>query len=300
MRPIKLDLQQGGEAWLLYRRSHLMASDTAKIVGLNPYESAYDCYMEKIEGKTKFVSSAMKRGTALEPLSRSWLETKYGKKFDATVLEHPEISYMGASLDCYSEDGKELHEIKNPMSKGFYKVKEANHPNLHDIYQCQKQMLVANVNQMHIHYFDINEDHVIVEVLSFLIPIDQGMIQEIKEHEALFWKMMVDHTPPPNTKSGIEETENVEFLLIEKLLKGASEDRDEIDEVIERYKKRLIELSNGGKVKGEFVRVVPRKGSKTTNWRSVCSELKPSADLVAKYTKIGKDGYVVSFVKKKC
>lgn len=57
------------ELWLMNRKTGIGGSDVAAILGLSPWRTAVDVYMDKVSPETKEIGSvAMRRGQFLEPL----------------------------------------------------------------------------------------------------------------------------------------------------------------------------------------------------------------------------------------
>jgi len=148
----EIDTLQGSDEWLLWRRCHLTATDSSKILGRNPWASALDCYHEKLDGKKYICTPAMQRGTMLEPKARELLMSIYGINLKAKVFESVIYPYAGASFDAISDDNKIMYEIKAPgmntMNKAFKGEIEQSY-----IIQCNKQMLVMGIESMSLFYY---------------------------------------------------------------------------------------------------------------------------------------------------
>jgi hypothetical protein len=86
------------EKWLSERRRYITASDTAAILGLNPYSDAADVRMQKLTGSNKDLSSVARvvAGTYLE-----------GGIFDWFVSRRPDLA--GAVRNTELLVSKELH-----------------------------------------------------------------------------------------------------------------------------------------------------------------------------------------------
>ncbi len=99
------------EAWLEARRHLITATDISAILGLHPYKSAREVYMEK-KGLAKEVvpNQAMETGTHLEPAIASWFEKTTGKPCIETGL-HIKDDIFGATPDRLIGD-TELLECK--------------------------------------------------------------------------------------------------------------------------------------------------------------------------------------------
>jgi len=283
MKPIKVELEQGSENWLLWRRSHITASDCGAILGLSPYKTPRDVYFEKIEGNTQFKTYAMERGLALEATARDWIQIKYNQELEPGVFQHAELSYVGASLDAITPDREHIHEIKIPMDKMFNTVKGNNKPNQWDEYQCRHQLLVSELKEMHIHYFHIADDE-IQEVLTFKIDRDDEKLKSIKEHLQLFWKFMVNRTEPPLTEKDYDDVSDKEYLELETVLDTMDRESKIIETDKAATKARMLEICGEKRVKGKIFKTIQGGSGTKTDWKKISSELRASKSLIRKHS----------------
>ena len=91
-----VQLTQGSPEWLDYRRSRRNASETAAVMGLSPWSTPYQLWLEKTSRTNAKVTQAMQRGTELEPSARSAYEEQTGLVMQPLVIEDGAYS---ASLD---------------------------------------------------------------------------------------------------------------------------------------------------------------------------------------------------------
>ena len=106
------------EDWLNLRTSGIGGSDVASIVGLNPYQSIFQVWMEKTgsmlpEQKTNDV---LHFGHVLEPVIRQEFTDRTGYKVQIrnAIFQHPEHDFMLANVDgiIRDEDGLAIFEAK--------------------------------------------------------------------------------------------------------------------------------------------------------------------------------------------
>lgn len=135
-------LEQGSEAWLEFRRSYRMASETPAIMGLSPYSKPDAIRQYKLTGKTGYVNAAMRRGTEQEPICREHYESETGHLMRPAVFLNGDY---GASVDGISLDNKFLIEIKSPglTSERFIYAAEGKLTR-YDMAQVQHQLMVTN------------------------------------------------------------------------------------------------------------------------------------------------------------
>lgn len=107
------EIVQHTQEWHEARRRCLTATDAAAVLGLHPYKSPAQVYMDKLGlGQEVSENDAMKTGTHLEPSIALWFGNKHGvKPIQANFVLHPEEEIFGASPDFLIGD-TELLECK--------------------------------------------------------------------------------------------------------------------------------------------------------------------------------------------
>lgn len=182
------DLLQGSPNWLEFRRLHVGASDSATVMGLNPWHTKLQLWQEKCLGWTKEVNNAMRRGTQMEEQARKAYELHSGLLVQPMVAEDDIYPFISASFDGISIDFENVVEIK--CGKASHKL--AQHGEIPSYYyaQCQQQMYVAGVQLMDYWSFDGTE--------GILIPVvrDNQFITTLLEKLIEFWDCVQTNTPP--------------------------------------------------------------------------------------------------------
>jgi len=230
----EIDLVQGSDAWKLYRRTHLMASDTPKIMNISKWGNSLDCYLSKIEGKEVSINEAMLRGMALEPVARDFLSEKYKIELKPKVFESTILPFMGASLDAINDDLSIAYEIKCPSFKVVHEAMNGIvSPDY--IYQCQKQMFVRNLKEIGLFYFFDNSFNHLIK-----LERDNKIIESIKETESEFWyNNILTLNPPSRTFRNVTNEDDVEanklaeeWAKLDKLEKSTKKAKEEIESKI--------------------------------------------------------------------
>jgi putative phage-type endonuclease len=97
------------EQWLIWRREHVTASDAAAILGENDRRGPLAVYLEKTglaSGPEETV--LMRHGRRMESVIADWYaEEKQRPLIDLgplTVVQHPDLAWLGATLDRMHED----------------------------------------------------------------------------------------------------------------------------------------------------------------------------------------------------
>ena len=81
-----VQLTQGSPEWLAYRLTKRNASESAAVLGLSPWTTPYQLWLQKTGRSVQAVSPAMQRGTDLEPAARLAYENQTGLVMQPLVL----------------------------------------------------------------------------------------------------------------------------------------------------------------------------------------------------------------------
>src|SRR5688572_32414800 len=107
-----LKLVQGTSEWLEHRRKYRNASETPAVMGVSPWITPYQLWLERTGRAQTKVNAAMTRGAELEAAARAAYERLTGLIMEPLVMVDGEYS---ASLDGITLSGEVLVEIKTPM-----------------------------------------------------------------------------------------------------------------------------------------------------------------------------------------
>lgn len=107
-------LEQKSAEWLRFRSDKIGASDAASLVGLSPWKSSAELFLEKTGRVTKEFKTnpAIERGNRLEPAVRSLVELWFDDEYPADMRTAKDRPWLLASLDGYCERNHSLIEIK--------------------------------------------------------------------------------------------------------------------------------------------------------------------------------------------
>ena len=282
MKPRKIDLVQGSERWLEYRKSHIGSSESSKILGRSKFGSALDVYNEKVNGKTTFVNSAMQRGKDLEGTARDLLSSLLGVELTPAVYESVEFPFMHTSLDAETPDGKKVYEIKVTSSA---KVAEARSGKIEPDYliQCNKHMIVKQLEFMWMFFYASDIDYCLVPM-----PYQADLGEEIIVSDRNFYeKHLLPQIPPDATFKDYETRDDdisndlaLEWLKFKEIEEDAKKSRLKCEE-------ELKKLANGKpsyfRNAGVKLNVISRKGS--IDYASVCTNWHIEKEELEKYRK---------------
>ena len=177
-----IELEQGSQEWLSWRKTVITATDASIIMGNNPWTTPYKCWQRKLglieEQKS---NEAMERGKRLEPDARAQFIEKYGIDMTPVVVESSEFEFLGASLDGISKLGNHILEIKCGGEK-LHNM--ATHGIIPDYYmdQMQHQLLVTRAEKCF--YYSYNGQYgICIEVLP-----DPEFINRFMPKARAFWR----------------------------------------------------------------------------------------------------------------
>src|SRR6267142_2598086 len=119
-----LELEQNTPEWESFRRTHIGASDSPTICGVNPYKSPYRLWKEKAIGEASIENEAMRQGSLLEPEARQKAEKHFDMKLPPVVIQHSSFDFMMASLDGFNPSTGSLLEIKTVGDTTFEKTEK--------------------------------------------------------------------------------------------------------------------------------------------------------------------------------
>lgn len=172
----RVNVEQGSQEWLSWRRTVITATDASAILGNNPWNSPYSCWQRKLGLlEEKPASEAMERGKKLEPEARARFIDAYGMRVEPAVVESSEFDFLGASLDGISEQGDTLLEIKCGGAKLHGMAARGEIPQYYQD-QMQHQLLVTGAGKCCYYSYD-GADGICIDVFpdpffkSFFMPI---------------------------------------------------------------------------------------------------------------------------------
>lgn len=187
--------------WLAVRRTGIGGSDAAAAVGLNPYMSALELWLDKTgrsEGLPRpdpnDTTAPTYWGTLLEPIVAAVYTQQTGNKVRKVnaVLRHPTIPWMLANIDreVIGVPDVQILECKTAGEFGTRLWRDGV-PEYVQI-QVQHQLAVTGKAAAHVAVLLCGQA---LEVHR--IDRDDALIGRLIELEARFWRFVETDTPPP-------------------------------------------------------------------------------------------------------
>jgi len=204
------------EAWLEARKLGIGGSDAGAILGLNPYKSAYDVWLDKTRRSApSMITAAMMRGITLEPVAAELYAEKTGRQLRRQPLKkHPEYPFIIGNVD------RQILAVGDVSSTGVLEIKC---PGLRTMANIKNRGLPDYMVAQIMHYLAVygyewgsfalfNAEN--WDIFHFDIEADPKLIEQIVQAEVDFWKYVEKDTPPPTEPVEAIEMPEVEGALI--------------------------------------------------------------------------------------
>jgi putative phage-type endonuclease len=191
------------EDWLAVRKQSIGSSDAAAAVGLNPYKSQLEMWLEKTGRDASLPKldpqeeeSPAYWGNILEPIVASHYTQRSGHRVRRVnaVLQHPDpkLPWMLANIDreVIGADDVQILECKTAGINGARLWKEGV-PEYVQL-QVMHQLAVTGKQAADVAVL-LGGQHLEIH----RIERDESMIARLIDLERLFWDYVVSDTPPP-------------------------------------------------------------------------------------------------------
>lgn len=183
-------------AWLERRRKGIGGSDMAAIMGLSPFRSPMDVFLDKIgEAPDVEETPAMYWGTQLEDLvAREFArQTGYKVQRRSQLYEHPTIPYLIGNIDrlvLNHPEGPAILEAKTTNAFNARDWADGQAP-LHYLVQLQHYLNITGYQHGYLAVLIGGNDFRIVPVQR-----DEALIAQMHEAAEAFWLCVQTATPP--------------------------------------------------------------------------------------------------------
>ncbi|MGF6599683.1 putative phage-type endonuclease [Paraburkholderia sp. GAS448] len=189
------------EDWLAVRKTGIGGSDAAAAVGLNPYKSQLELWLEKT-GRDEHLEKPDPNdtahpvfwGTLLEPIVAAAYSQQTGnrvRKVNA-VLRHPNVPFMLANLDREVVGASDVQILECKTAGDFgSRLWRDGVPEYVQL-QVQHQLAVTGKQAAHVAVLVCGQ-----KLDVHRIERDDELIGRLIELEARFWQYVESDTPPP-------------------------------------------------------------------------------------------------------
>ncbi len=254
---------QGSDEWLEWRKTRIGASDSAAILGLSPWKTAYQLWEEKVGLKeSEPVNERMQRGIDLEPKARECFNHMVSLKVEPLVCIHPEHKWMVASLDGLAEIRKGETFAVEIKCNGSKNHQEAGMGRIPEYYQCQMQHQMAVTGLEWMYYFSFDGENGIVLTL----PRDDKFIDNLIDKEKEFYHCMQNFIPP---NQPYVEKNDPTWLEKVKQWKDTKSQIEWLESAEKSLRNDLIELSQGSNCRGAGIKLSKVVSKGTVDYKSI-------------------------------
>lgn len=257
-------LAQGSEEWHEFRRQHAMASETAAVMGKNPWTSPMMIAEYKRTGARQKENYAMRRGSEREPILRELVCRLLDTAFVPCVVKQNDTIFA-ASLDGLAEGA--VLEIKSPLDGAGskrYQLAMDGQLETHDMLQVQHQLMVTGMKTA---YFAVDDGFNSPAIVS--VKPDKEMHAAIrKAWKSFFDKLWAGVMPDPTDLDTVERTD-ADWKAAAMDYCVAKADVEAATKVLEQKKDVLVALTDAPKTRGAGVIVTRFQKAGNVNYKNV-------------------------------
>jgi putative phage-type endonuclease len=177
--------------WLALRRQGVGSSDAPAVLGVSPYRTALEVWLEKVGMVEPEENEAMRWGRLLEPLVADEYARTSGVPLLApqAIYQHPDYSWMLATPDRLATptDPRIVIEIKTRAT-----WRQDEDVPAHYLVQVQHQLAVLGLDRATLVILVAGQ-----RLLWADVERDDALIRDLVEHEREFWRRVELRDPPP-------------------------------------------------------------------------------------------------------
>ena len=184
------------EDWLAWRRKGIGSSDSAAVVGLDPWRSPLSVWLDKL-GQTGPIAENeyMELGILQEPVVAELFHRRTGwpvRRRNA-ILQHPQYPWMLANLDRLTQDDTGQWVPLECKTTTQWNEEKWDAGNVPEHYLIQVQHQLGETDASHGYICVLIGGH---DVRWVRIDRDSALIEQIMRLEEEFWTSVQQQTPP--------------------------------------------------------------------------------------------------------
>ena len=182
------------------RSRFLGGSDIAAILGISPWRTALDVYLDKVQPREESHDPSrmrvLSRGKRMEPYIVDLLSEETGLAISARNARYtdPEIPFLAAEIDAEAETGENI-EIKtvSPFKAREWGEQQTDEIPIHYTAQVQHGLMVTG-RRLCVLGVLIGAD----DFRIYRVERDDETIAAIREREIAFWREHIEARVPPD------------------------------------------------------------------------------------------------------
>ena len=238
---------QGSPDWHAHRATYRNASETPAVLGVSPWVTPYQLWLQRSGRAQVEVTKPMLHGTQLEPLAREAYEKLTGHVMQPLVLVEGDYS---ASLDGITLDGGLILEVKCPYKgrdSDLWKAASEGVIPEHYRWQIETQLMVSGADLVHLYVFDGTEG-LLVEQRP--VPVDWERIQTGWDE---FMAYIAEDRPPPLTEKDTLVRTDADWQQAAETFVRLKAEADAVATQLDEAKAKLVALASHPSEKGAGV-----------------------------------------------
>lgn len=231
-----IELEQGSQEWLDFRKGKIGASDAAAIMGESPWKTPLQLWKQMTEGTSDSVNPAMQKGTRLEPIARALFISQTGIHVRPVVAQSNIHSWQIASLDGMSEDGSVVLEIKCGGKELHEGVRNGIIPSYYEMQLQHQANVVLPKRHIFASYFE-------GELLTTDYEFNYKLAERLNEvEEKFFWMLQTREAPPASDGDYVQFKNESASEILRQILSICAEEKM-LKETKEALKGKLFGIS---------------------------------------------------------
>lgn len=204
---VRLHEWQGSDQWKRYRSRMGNSSELAALMDCSPWfpHTPYELWLLKSGRVEREQTAPMRRGLALEPAARAFVEREFEQVYEPQVVARDRIS---ASLDGMTFDGRRVLELKCPVqgreSELWQYVRQNDAPPEHYWWQVQQALYCTGA--IAVDFVVCHADG--AEITAYLaceVKPDPAAHTVLREAWDAFFVHLDDDTAPALTERDVED-----------------------------------------------------------------------------------------------
>ena len=283
------------EEWLAERRQGLGSSDAAAILGLSPYKSPYQVWLDKMGQDEEEDNDWMEAGRELEPVVAKLYAKRFNQKIENVQVMHvrKDKPFLRASVDRWiippGDNGTGALEIKTASERA---IKSWGGPlPLSYFCQIQHQLMVTGWGWGEVAIF-VTDSRKIERVP---ITRDNGFIAGLEKDLDEFWaNHILTKTPPPKSAADLQSlpglkgkisTPDGQILVALEDVRKLKSMTAKLSDELEIKENQIKEFMQDAETLARDNKIFATYGTVTTNKFSVDALKKDDPKLYGKYLK---------------
>jgi len=250
----KVEFDQGSDAWLVWRRGLLTATDAPMLMGASPYVTPYKGWQRKLGLiPEQQETEPMRRGKRDEPIAREWFNKEYGLEMEPCCVESDEFNFIGASLDGLSKCGKYILEIKSNGDQYHFGL-NGGPPDFHSMQMQHQYRACDNIPEMCFYLSWHKSGPRVIEE-----KINREWLADYMKKANEFWQRVVFFEAPPMTNKDYKDmNENGAWYSYANEYRKLCEQIKTLEEVKDSYKKEIVKLCGDDSCFGSGIKVMKK------------------------------------------